>query len=270
MIVPKGFPHGAARMGCPRRSLWDRLPGPAGAVALHGVLLALIFHFQVLREVCGQRAAEELEWTWLPEVTLIPPVPEPPPPEPEPLSEPPPEPMPEPVVESEPEPEPEPEPPADPVVVAEPPPPMEEVVEEVRLDITMEESPPEPEAPKEPDVEPPPPPPPPMMAETTPLRVEDAWAEVRSGIQQSLRYPTPARRTGTEGVVVLRLTLDGSGSVVGAEVRPPYPERVLCEAALSAVRRAGPFPKTGRAIRKGETLSTAEIAVRFELRRGRS
>lgn len=236
--------------------MWRRLPGPAGSLALHGALVALIFHFQVLNEVFGRRPAEPMDWTSLSEVTLVEVPPEPPPPEPpvEPVPEPEPEvvipPEPEPEPEEEPvkewaEPLPEPEVEESPVVVPEALPPKREV------QVAQE----------------PVPPPPPVVAEVAPSRQHDAWVEVRAGIMRELRYPARARQGRIEGVVVVVLSLDEAGGVIAAEIREPSPGVVLSEAVMRAVRRAGPFPEAGKAIRRGEMPATAEISIRFELRR---
>ena len=220
--------------------MWKRLPGPAGALVLHGALVALIFHFQVLNEVFGRRPAEPMDWTSLPEVTLME-VPPEPPVEPEPELE-------EEAVKEWAEPLPEPEVEESPVVVPEALPPEREV------QVAQE----------------PVPPPPPVVAEVAPSRQHDAWVEVRAGIMQELRYPARARQGRIEGVVVVVLSLDEAGAVKTAEIREPSPGVVLSEAAIRAVMRAGPFPEAGEAIRRGETPATAEMAIRFELRRAGS
>ena len=228
IVLPKGFPPAPGRReGEGGGALWRRLPGPAGALALHGALVALIFHFQVLNEVFGRRPAEPMDWTSLPEVMLVEAAPEPPPPEP------PVEPVPEPEVEES------------PVVVPEAIPPEPEV----RV------------------AQAPVPPPPPVVAEVAPSRQHDAWGEVRAGIMRELRYPARARQGRIEGVVVVVLSLDEAGAVTSAEIREPSSGVALSEAVMRAVRRAGPFPEAGEAIRRGEMPATAEISIRFELRR---
>lgn len=262
IVVPKGFPNGQirARMSAGSRSLRSRMAGPLGAMALHGMLLAGFIHLQTLPNVYGQRAAAELDWTSLPEVTLIlaPPTPPAPPPPPEPPPVPKPEPEPEP-------PQPAPEPPP---AVDMPPPPPEPMPNEVpRL--------PDPPKPKphpkpKPKIQPSPAPQPSAPAEITPPSPSDEWTRVRADILAALDYPVLARRAGLEGVVVVVLKLDESGAVVSAAVRPPTPPRALCAAALAAVRRAGPFPEAGRAIREGRIPATAEIPIRFRLAKDRS
>lgn len=239
--MPKGFPNGWGRTeGAPiQRTLRSRMSGPVGAFALHASLLFLLFHFNAMREVFGQRAADELEWTWLPEVTWVASTPEKPP-----APEPPPQP-PEPEIAPEAPPPPEPAPEEVPAVLPEEPEPQLQQIEE-----------PEP-APE----------PPPMAAEVAATTNQpDAWTEVRDDILKSLRYPAQARRSGTEGVAKVLLRLDESGQIAALDFRPPPPARLLCDAVRAAARRAGPFPAAGEAIRQGRIPSSAEIAIRFELR----
>ena len=219
---------------------------------MHGVLAALLVHAQSLSKVYGRLPAEPMDWTSLPEVTLVEAAPEPPPPEPP--------------VEPEPEPEPE-------VVITPEPEPSKELTEPLP-EPEVEESPVEvSEAPKpEPEVRVAQEPvsAPPEVAEVAPSRQRDAWEEVRAGIMRELRYPARAREGRIEGVVVVVLSLDEAGAVKTAEIREPSPGAVLSEAAIRAVMRAGPFPEAGEAIRRGETPATAEMAIRFELRRAGS
>lgn len=258
IVVPKGFPDGriGARASAGPRSLRNRMAGPVGAMALHVALLVAIIHLQALPEVFGQRTAAKLDWTSLPEVTLIlaPPTPPPPPPPPEPPPEPEPEPEPEP-------PEPAPEP-----TVAAPPAPPEPLP--VPDEVPRIPPPPKPKPKPKPKLQPPPTPPP-AAADVAPAQPADEWTRVRAGILAALRYPPAARRAGLEGVVVVRLTLDDTGAVATVAIRPPVPAQALCVAAQAAVRRAGPFPEAGRAIRAGRIPPAAEIPIRFQLQNRR-
>jgi len=246
LVVPKGFPNGCGRASRPvRRSLRNRLAAPLGAVLLHVAFIAFLFQVQTMRAEYGAQVADESEWTWLPEVTLlasapsVPPAPEPPPP-PEPL---PPPPTP---------------PPSEPVLPTPPPPPP------LESEIAPEIPPPLPEP------EPTPAPEPPPLATEVAVSTNgpDAWTQVRSEVLDALRYPAPARRHNVEGTVHLRLELDEDGNVAALDVQPPRTARTLDEAVLAAVRRAAPFPDAGDAIRRGAIPPIAEFPIRFELRKG--
>ena len=216
---------------------------------MHGVLAALLVHAQSLSKVYGRLPAEPMDWTSLPEVTLVEAAPEPPPPEPP--------------VEPEPEPEPE-------VVITPEPEPSKELTEPLPEPVVEESPVAVSEAPKpEPEVRVAQEPvsAPPEVAEVAPSRQRDAWEEVRAGIMRELRYPARAREGRIEGVVVVVLSLDEAGAVTSAEIREPSSGVALSEAVMRAVRRAGPFPEAGEAIRRGEMPATAEISIRFELRR---
>ena len=226
-----------------RRSVQARLCGPTGALALHGLLLGLLLHIDPMQTVFGKAPADNLEWVWLPEVTLAPPLPaEPPAPAPPPPERPLPEPpLPKPVRE---------------MAVIPPPPPAAEAPPPVQS--TAPESEPVQIEKLEPE-------PPPAVTATAPPGKSDAWTKVRTEIMQKLHYPPAARRSGLSGVVILQLRLDASGNIVAAVIQPPVPDRALGEAVLAAVRRAGPFPAAGKAIRQGRIPAVAEIPIRFEL-----
>lgn len=237
IVVPKGFPAGAgwqtADFHAPQTRA-SRLSGPLGAFALHGALIVLLFHVQAMREVFGQRAVDEQEWTWLPDVALVaqPPATPPPPP----------------------------------VQELPSPPESEPLLETVApIEVAPEEAPPETVPEPAPELPPPKVEPPALAAETADAADPEAWTEVRRGIVESLRYPAQARRSGMAGVVLLRLRLDETGRIVSAEIQPPAPAQPLCAAVLAAVRRAGPFPAVGEAIRAGRTPDRAELAIRFQL-----
>lgn len=247
IVVPKGFPgaFGPAGESSLHPTIRSRLTGLAGACALHVAVLLVLFHVQALREAFGEPVAEEMDWTWLPEVAVLNAPPDEPPPPPPPPPEPPPKP-------------PEPE-----IAPAEPPP-----VEIPMLVVPAEPEPepdPEPEPPVEPAFEPMPPSAPPAVEIAASTNRPDAWTEVRAGILEALRYPAGARRSGTEGVVELLLQIDETGRMVSAEILPPAPPRALGEAVQAAVRRAGPFPSAGEALHKGLIPRQARMAIRFEL-----
>jgi TonB family protein len=247
IFVPKGFPEGR---GTPRgnfkttRTVQGRLSGPIGAFALHASLIFMLVHSDAMREGFGPRMKDDTEWVWLPEVSIVPerqssPLQPETPPEPEkPEAPTPPPPAPEVAPESP--------------VMAEPAP--KEILQAFSEELEPE---PQPE-----EIEEPAPQPPRMVADNA---TPDLWTKVREDIMKSLRYPAHARRSGITGVVNILLKLDGTGRIVSAEITPPAPAKSLCDAVLSSVHRAGPFPNLGEAIRQGQSPAVAEISIRFEL-----
>jgi TonB family protein len=242
IVIPRGFPAcwGARTADIGARTWFRRrIYGPLGSFVLHGAMMGILIHVNPLRDFFGQRVADELEWEWLPEVTMVV---EPPPPPPE-LAKvevsppPPPPPLPEPKGEPE-------EPP--PSVLAEsiPPPPLEDL------------APPALEPVAEPQA---------AVAVPAVAAEPEVWTEVRAGIMKSLRYPAQARRNGIEGVVYVTIRLDEAGHIASVKINPPAPAAPLCAAVLAAVRRAGPFPAVGEAIHQGQSPETAEIVIRFKL-----
>jgi protein TonB len=69
-------------------------------------------------------------------------------------------------------------------------------------------------------------------------------ALVRSRIQESLTYPTSARRRGLTGTVQVDLAIDTTGAVSHVSLAASSSHRVLDDAALDAVRNVErvPFP----------------------------
>lgn len=255
IAVPKDFPSRWKRTteSTAKPSFWARISAPAGAAALHVILLALLFHFNLMPEVFGQHTADEMEWTWLPETIWVDPqMNEPPPPEP--ALTPPPEPQPE----SKPEPVPSPE-----IQTEQSPPPEDPAPGEIPV-VPPEETSTKLETIQEPEMAPTPEPPP--MENMQSSTSSDAWTEVRTLILKSIRYPAHMRRNGMEGVVTVILKLNESGEIISAEIHPPAPSKSLCDAVLTALYRVAPFRKAGEAIRQGQIPSTAEITVRFQLK----
>ncbi len=76
------------------------------------------------------------------------------------------------------------------------------------------------------------------------------------------RYPEPERRAGHEGAVVVTVTIDASGAVLGVELRTPSPFPALNREALRAVRawRFEPARRLGVAI-----VSTTDVTIEFRL-----
>ena len=104
-----------------------------------------------------------------------------------------------------------------------------------------------------------------MQAESAP---SNYWDLVRAAIADSVRYPPSAVRQGIEGTIDLRLTLDARGALVEVVPLERTPE-LLIQSAVSAARRAAPFPPNTNGI--GDVVS-AILPVHFQLNRnpGRS
>ena len=89
-------------------------------------------------------------------------------------------------------------------------------------------------------------------------------SSVRSAIARHLRYPELALRRGTEGRVVLRLTLDARGQLLASAANEPADDRALLGAALAAVRRAAPFPPWHGVHNPDATLNLT-LPIRFKI-----
>ena len=72
---------------------------------------------------------------------------------------------------------------------------------------------------------------------------------IRSQIERVWTYPDAARREGWEGTVWLRFRIAADGSVESVEVDRSSGHALLDDAAIKAVRRAGPYPPYGGPIR---------------------
>jgi len=72
---------------------------------------------------------------------------------------------------------------------------------------------------------------------------------IRRQIERVWTYPDAARRDGLEGTVWLRFRIAADGSVQDVEVDRSSGHTLLDDAAISAVRRAGPYPPYGGPIR---------------------
>lgn len=152
-----------------------------------------------------------------------------------------------------------------------PPPPREvpdavtvedEVIEEIKLDLTVSVPlPPAPPAapappPPPPGAPPPPPPPPPPEPEPTAPDIFEV-AEVQpeligglEGLQSRVVYPQLATRAGVEGTVVIQFVVDERGNVVDPVILRSANE-LLTEAALKAVveSRFVPGQQSGRPVK---------------------
>jgi periplasmic protein TonB len=64
----------------------------------------------------------------------------------------------------------------------------------------------------------------------------------RSRIAARFRYPPEAERDGIEGVVVMRVAIDGSGKLIELHLVGSCQHAVLCEAASRTLLASAPFP----------------------------
>ena len=64
----------------------------------------------------------------------------------------------------------------------------------------------------------------------------------RSRIAARFRYPPEAEREGIEGVVVMRVAIDGSGKLIELRLVGSCEHAVLCEAASRTLLASAPFP----------------------------
>jgi protein TonB len=64
----------------------------------------------------------------------------------------------------------------------------------------------------------------------------------RQRVQETMAYPSSARRRGISGTVQLDVSIDATGRVRDVEVSASSAHAVLDEAAVDAVRRMPPLP----------------------------
>lgn len=76
--------------------------------------------------------------------------------------------------------------------------------------------------------------------EHTMLRYTDI---IRQRIQEAIIYPHQARKDGIEGRPYVRFSINSNGEVTSVELVRSSGYSLLDEEALSAIRRASPFPK---------------------------
>ena len=90
------------------------------------------------------------------------------------------------------------------------------------------------------------------------------WRTVRAAVARRVRYPEAAQRTGVEGLVTIRLTLDTAGRVRDAQPVEASASPLLVRAALDAIQRAAPFPAYAQPLPPGAKLSVL-LPIRFQL-----
>ncbi len=85
---------------------------------------------------------------------------------------------------------------------------------------------------------------------------------LRPRVAAHFEYPPEAERLGAEGTVIVELTLDGRGQLLGVRTRGACREELLCEAALRTVRAASPFPPPPPALAGGLVV---EVPLTYKL-----
>ncbi|MEW6595542.1 MAG: TonB family protein [Thermodesulfobacteriota bacterium] len=87
---------------------------------------------------------------------------------------------------------------------------------------------------------------------------------VRVRIEENRHYPLPARKQGMEGRAGVRFAIGKDGVPTGIELVAPCRHRLLNEAALSAVRKAGPFPAPPAGVFTGQVALTVELVFTLD------
>lgn len=92
------------------------------------------------------------------------------------------------------------------------------------------------------------------------------WEDVRRRVAAELRYPVEARRRGVSGDVTLCVAVNAGGLLIEAKpVAADVADSALSDAAVSATRRAAPFPPPSFASGAGTNMVVALLPIRFEL-----
>jgi len=94
------------------------------------------------------------------------------------------------------------------------------------------------------------------------FRYQDA---VKQRIQDARRYPAWAKRQGLEGTVDMGFTVLSDGTSRDIAIMGPSSSGGLDEEAVQTIRRAGPFPRIPKELRR--TFLRMRIAIVFSLQR---
>lgn len=78
---------------------------------------------------------------------------------------------------------------------------------------------------------------------------EQLLRTIRRQIERVWTYPETARQDGLQGRVELRFRIAADGSAESVEILRSSGHAILDDAAITAVRRAGPYPSYGGPIR---------------------
>jgi len=91
----------------------------------------------------------------------------------------------------------------------------------------------------------------------------DYFDLVRLRIEQKKRYPEPAKERNQEGRTTVRFVITKEGRPQGVRIHRSSNNRLLDQAALQAIRDAGPFPVPPR--RHFQDEVPVELTIVFEL-----
>jgi periplasmic protein TonB len=100
-----------------------------------------------------------------------------------------------------------------------------------------------------------------MSSEALDTAMANWGAEVKSRLEQAKRYPAQARAFNLQDVVVLRITIDRSGRLVGAKVVKSKGYMELDQEAVDLVNRVGHVPPPP-SVAQGEVL-VRTVSIRF-------
>jgi protein TonB len=107
------------------------------------------------------------------------------------------------------------------------------------------------------------PPPPALSAEQRRQQLERYLREVlRRAIDSRFVYPPQAERDGVEGIVRLRLTIDGGGKLLAVATVGACPADLLCDHAQRTTRAASPYPPPPREL--GSTIQV-DVPIAYRL-----
>ncbi|MCR5219968.1 MAG: energy transducer TonB [bacterium] len=94
--------------------------------------------------------------------------------------------------------------------------------------------------------------------ETQEAYLRHNFAAIRGAIERKLRYPALARRQGLSGQVLVSFVVERNGGIRDLRVLRGSGFGLLDDSALSAVRRAAPFPPASSPVR-------VSLPVRYHL-----
>lgn|GEM_PF-905633 len=90
-------------------------------------------------------------------------------------------------------------------------------------------------------------------------RVSNYPGKVRRKLRRAIRYPKKGRASKIAGTTVVRFSVAGNGSLIGAQVLNGSGHAMLDSAAIAAVERAAPFPKIPPAANRSSWTFTVPV-----------